>query len=111
MFDLPDQVIQKACKELERIILPDDEDDDIQGRLDSVWVSVRKALSRHPELKGAIANEEEFKTNVKGLGEVQFIELLRDLARRKSWRDLLDNGIFPPLMVILSIMPPIQMYF
>jgi hypothetical protein len=110
-FDLPEQAIQKACKVLEQIILPDNEDEDIQGKLDIVWFAVRKALSQHPELKGAIANEEEFKANVKGQGEVQFIELLRDMASRKSWRDLLDNRIYPPFVPFLSVMPSIQMCF
>jgi hypothetical protein len=52
----------KAYKRPERIILPDDEDDGIRERLDSVWISVRRALSQRPELKWAIANEEESKS-------------------------------------------------
>jgi hypothetical protein len=102
---LPEEAIRMACQKLERIILPDDEDDDIRERLDSVWISVHRALSQRPDLKGAIADEEEFKANVNRRGEERFIALLRHMARKKSWRDLLDNGIHPPFEATLQSCP------
>jgi hypothetical protein len=107
-FDLPDQALREACNILERKIDPDDEDDLI---LDSLWFFVHRALSQYPELSGALANKEEFGANVKRQGQKEFIELVKDLARRKCWRDLLDNGISPSLTTSPSIMPSVQTCF
>jgi hypothetical protein len=60
--------------------------------LDFVWVAVRDALQEDPNLKARLANENQFKENVKKKDEQQFINLLRDIAKKESWRDLLQNG-------------------
>ncbi|KAI0248394.1 hypothetical protein BJV78DRAFT_1354923 [Lactifluus subvellereus] len=45
-------------------------------------------------LSGRLANINQFRANVKRKGEQQFIDLLRDMARKKSWQDLLENEVF-----------------
>jgi hypothetical protein len=93
-FDIPDQAIREASNFLERKIDLDDPDDVI---LDQLFFFVHRALSQYPELSGVIANREDYDANVKRQGEEQFLELVRDSARRNSWRDLFHNGISPPL--------------
>jgi hypothetical protein len=93
-LDIPDQAIQEVSELLERKIVPEDPNDMF---LWEIWLFVYATLSRCPELSGVIANREEYDDNVKRQGEEEFLELVRDSARRNSWRDLLRNGIFPPL--------------
>jgi hypothetical protein len=86
------------CKQLERNIQPDDDDDSIQDSLGNVWVNVNKALKEDPILKARLADQNEFQENIKNEGEGKFIELLKDMAKKKNWRDLLENGpsFLPP---------------
>jgi len=76
------------CKKLELIIQPDDDDDSILG---VVWFFVNKALKEGPILKPRLADEGEFRGNVQKYGEKQFIDLLKDMAKKKNWGDLLEN--------------------
>ena len=39
-----------------------------------------------------LANQDKFEENVKSKGEDKFIELLKDIAKKKNWQDLLENG-------------------
>jgi hypothetical protein len=89
---ISEQTIQKMCKYLERYIRTDDDDDWIRQSLVNIFVTVREALQEDPKLKARLANEAQFKENVKKEGEQQFINLLRDIAKKESWRDLLQNG-------------------
>jgi len=91
--NIPDQAIQKACKSLGRNIRPDDDNEHILLSLDVVWYLVYQALSQDPSVRPRLASEEEYLSNVK-MGEEQFLDLLRDLAKTNSWRDLLTNGTF-----------------
>ena len=93
-LDIPDQAIREASKFLERKIDLDDPDVLI---LNLLLLVVHTTLSQYPEIGGSIVNQEEFHANVKRQGEKEFLELVKDSARRKSWRDLLHNGIFPSL--------------
>jgi hypothetical protein len=86
---ISEQTIQKMCKKLERLIRTDDDDDWV---LNTVFVALRDALEEDPNRKARLANEDQFKENVKKEGEQQFINLLRDIAKKESWRDLLQNG-------------------
>ena len=88
---ISEQTIQKMCKKLERLIRTDDDDDCVLESLDIVFVSVRNALQEDPNRKARLANEDQFKENVKKEGEQQFFNLLRDIAKKGSWRDLLPN--------------------
>jgi hypothetical protein len=79
------------CSILERSIEPDDDDDDIQYSLVTVWFNVNEALKEDPILKTRLADKGEFVENVEKYGEKQFIDLLKDMAKKKNWGDLLDN--------------------
>jgi len=89
---ISEQTIQKMCRHLERNITTDDDDDWIRQSLGQVFVAVRNALQEDPNLKARLASEAQFNENVKKEGEQQFINLLRDIAKKESWRDLLQNG-------------------
>ena len=39
-----------------------------------------------------LASLEEFLQNVRQKSEKEFIDLLKDMAKKKTWRDLLENG-------------------
>jgi hypothetical protein len=43
-------------------------------------------------MKPRLADEDGFKKNVQTYGEKQFIDLLKDMAKKKNWQDLLENG-------------------
>ena len=89
---ISEQTIQGMCEGLEHLIRPGDDDAWIRRFLVNVFVTVRDALQEDPNLKARLANEDQFKENVKKKDEQQFINLLRDIARKESWRDLLQNG-------------------
>jgi len=76
------------CKKLELNIQPGDDDDSILG---DVWTYVNKALKEDPILKTRLADEGEFQENVQKYGEKQFIDLLKDMAKKKNWGDLLEH--------------------
>ncbi len=85
---VPDYAVREMGDQLERFV-PQLYDNSFPPFL--VWFFVNNAL-RHPEQKGLVANQEEFKENVKHLGEETFINLLRDVETRKDWPSLLRNG-------------------
>ena len=86
------EILQVMCTHLGRVIQPGDDDVYIKQSLKNVWISVKGALAKDPSMSTLLANEEEFQQNVKQRGEQHFIDLLRDLAEKNSWRDLLENG-------------------
>ena len=45
-------------------------------------------------MRPRLASQEEYLSNVKHMGDERFIDLLRDLAKANSWRDLFKNGTF-----------------
>ena len=89
---IPDQDFQEVCRELERNIQPDDNERSIQRSLDVVWVKVYNALEEDQNLSSRRADQKEFKENLKNYGEKRFIDLLREMAKKKNWRDLLEHG-------------------
>jgi hypothetical protein len=86
---IPDDAFQLMCWKLNRSIQSDDTDHNIRQGLALIWVSVQEALSKDQRLRLRIANEDEFKGKA---GDPQFIDLLKDIAKRQSWRELLENG-------------------
>jgi hypothetical protein len=86
---IPDDAFQLMCWQLNRAIQPDDTDHNIRQGLVLIWASVRAALLKDQRLRLRIANEDEFKGKA---GDPQFIDLLKDIAKRQSWRELLENG-------------------
>jgi len=80
------------CENLDRIIRPGDDDARIRRSLRHVFVAVCDALAEDPNRKARLANRDQFGENVKQNDEQQFINLLRDIAKKESWRDLLQNG-------------------
>jgi hypothetical protein len=91
---IPDQVIEKACKDLAYFFNPNDDRTVTLRSLDTAWSIVCEALCLDPALKGRLASNDEFQENVKRNGQEHFINLLRDTARRESWRGNLKNGTF-----------------
>jgi len=89
---ISEQSIQEMCENLDRIIRPGDDDARIRRSLGLVFVAVCDALAEDPNRKARLANRDQFEENVKKEGEQQFINLLRDIAKKESWRDLLQNG-------------------
>jgi len=81
-----------VCERLQRYIQPDDSDKAILGSLGTIWVNVNKALKEDPILKMRLADQDKFEENVKSKGEEKFIVLLKDMAKKKNWQDLLENG-------------------
>ena len=88
---IPDGAFRSLCKHLERNIQPGDDDDSIRDSLGTIWFNVSKALKEDTILKPRLADEDEFQKNVQKYGEKQFIDLLKDIAKKKNWRDLLEN--------------------
>src|SRR5579863_7450500 len=89
--------ISEMCEDLERNVKIGHDDARIRRSLKYVWLAVNHALlilAKDPSMGTLLANKEEFQQNVKQKGEQQFIELLRDIAEKNSWRDLLENGTF-----------------
>ena len=58
-----------------------------------VFVTVYNALQEDLNIKACLANNDQFEENVKKKDEQQFINLLRDITKKESWQDLLQNGI------------------
>ena len=88
---ISDNTLQEVYQCLQRNIQPDDSDKVILRSLNVVWISVNEALKEDPTLKTRLADKDEFRGNVQKYGEKQFIDLLKDMVRKKNWRDLLEN--------------------
>jgi hypothetical protein len=93
-LDYECQDVEDACRFLARNINADADSATILKALDHVWLTVRKVLRKDKKLAEELANEDEFLENVKREGEEMFIDLLRDMTRKKSWLDLFGNGTF-----------------
>ena len=93
-FCLSDEILQVMCTHLGRIIQPGDDDVYIKQSLKYVWNSINNALTKDLSMSTLLANEEEFQQNVKQKGEQQFIDLLRYMAEKNSWRNLLEHGTY-----------------
>ena len=91
---IPDEAIQEVCEGLGFHVRPDYDDSRIGRSLDVVWSIVCRALSQDPDVCQRLASVDEYRSNVKHMGEKQFIDILRDLAKMNSWRNLLENGTF-----------------
>jgi hypothetical protein len=60
----------------------------------AIWGPIYEALSQDEILKTCLVNEGQFLKNVNEIGMESFINLLRDMARRQSWLDLLENSMY-----------------
>ena len=89
---ISDESLQLMSTQLERAIQPGDDDVYIRRSLGTVWINVNHALAKDPGMTTRLASKEEFEQNVQQNGEQQFITLLRDVAKKHSWRNLLENG-------------------
>ena len=95
---LPEQTVQHFCQALAALSQTSSEPDYIQDFLPVVWALVNKYLKQDPNLRSRLAGLEEFEENVKEKGEQQFIDLLKDMAKKENWQGLLENGTsFLPL--------------
>lgn len=103
-FGIADETIDHMCDALGKNVRPDDDDAEIQGSLSLVWVIIKDALSEDLEVIERLADEDEFKANVKEEGEKKVIELLRDTAKKGSWLDIIENSTyFTPLTEIATL--------
>jgi len=89
---IPETAVQTLREVLDDIIIPTSEDDRIQRHLGTVWFAVHEALSQDETKNTRLADEAQFLENVNEIGKEPFINLLRNMARRQYWRDLLENG-------------------
>ena len=89
---ISDDILHEMYLTLGRHIQATDRDDYIKKRLQFVLLAVNEALSDDPKMKKYLASPDEFLQNVTQKGEKEFIDLLKDMAKKKSWRDLLENG-------------------
>ena len=88
---ISDNTLQEVYQCLQRIIQPDDSDKVVLRALGTVWFNVNEALKEDPILKTRLADKDEFQKNVQKYGEKQFIDLLKDIAKKTNWGDLLEN--------------------
>jgi hypothetical protein len=111
-LDLPDEAIQQRCERLERFITPDHDDESIRQNLDVIWFIVKDILQQlNGTREKVIVSQENFEANVKYQGEKKFITFLRDVVKRKSWRDLLCNGQCSLFMPTSYLMKSVQRFF
>ena len=89
---ISDKPFQTMCNALRRNIQPDNDDEVIRENMGYVWLAVNRALLNDPKMR-PLANLEEFQQNVEQKGVQQFVNLLKDMADKDSWGDLLKNGI------------------
>jgi hypothetical protein len=97
LANIPQQNIDDACRTLRRQILQDDDDQVIKQSFKHVWKGVYDALKQDEELKGRLADENEFYDNVRRNGEKKFIDSLRAMAKTgeaQAWYDLFDDSTF-----------------
>ena len=87
---IPEVAFQTLYEVLNGIILPTSKNDRIQRHLGTIWFAVHEALARRNNERGHVLPiRPNFLENVNEIGKELFIALLRDMARRESWRDLL----------------------
>jgi len=103
---IPETSFQTLCEVLDDIILPTSEDDRIQRHLGTIWYNVHEALSQDETKNTRLADEAQFLKNVNEIGKESFINLLRDMARRQSWRDLLENGTYYFRLISSTLIVP-----
>ena len=90
--NIPAQVLQEAYENLERIILPRDDDSRIRRNLVHVWIVVNGALEHDQKLKECLADKNQFFANVTRKGEQKFIDSLRSMAISGTWAALFADG-------------------
>jgi hypothetical protein len=110
-LDLSDEAIQRGCRKLERFMTLNQDDESIRINLAVIWYIVKETLAQHGGSRAVIVSEEDFEANVKDHGEKKFITFLRDVVKRKSWRDLLCNGTYPLFMPTSYHMKSVQRFF
>jgi hypothetical protein len=91
---------------MELNIQPTTDDDYILGILSTIWFVVSRALSEDKSLHKRLVDEDRFRKNVYKMGVGSFINLLRDMARRRSWEELLENGIHSLRLISSTLIVP-----
>jgi hypothetical protein len=71
----------------------DKDKDDKQIFLGFIWAAVNNTLKKDTNLEEHLANQEEYRGNIEKGGEEQFIDLLKDMVRKKDWRDIVTNSV------------------
>ena len=110
---IPEEKVQLLGHQLGRQIQPGDSNACIRTSLSFVWVAVNERLKEHMPAE-RLATLVEFQKNIREEGEDAFIELLKDMAKKGTWRDLFQNGMsslrtLPHLKQLITFCP--QRYF
>ena len=96
LANIPKGAVDKASISLRRHIFPHDGDEEIWDSIEHVWMAIHKALKQDAGLKGCLADEDEFRNNVKSKGKKKFIDSLRAMANKETqddaWYELFEDG-------------------
>jgi len=101
---IPETTVQALGAFLEAVLVPLTLDPGLV--LGSIWNSVHEVLSQDETMKTRVADKAQFLKNVNEIGKESFINLLRDMARRQSWRDLLKNGTYSFRLISSTLIVP-----
>jgi hypothetical protein len=104
---IPDQAVERACKDLAYFSNPNNDRTVTLRSLDTAWSIVCGALCLDLPLRGRLASNDEFQENVRCNGQERFINVLRDTARRESWRGFFkaEPRRYVPSTGVLSAQP------
>ena len=86
------------------IVNPYSSENSLTAVLYYVWHAVGVALKKSEGvLESSIATFEQFEANVEHQGRSRFYTLLRETAEKKSWSDLLMNGMHLDLVIAIHL--------
>lgn len=91
---LPEVTFQELCILLGAQVPPASSDDDIGRRLGVIWFVVNNALLMDKSLHPHLANQEQYRKNLDKIGQLSFVNSVKDIARRKSWQELVQHGTY-----------------
>jgi hypothetical protein len=101
---IPETTVQALGAFLEAVLVPLTLDPGLV--LGAVWSAVHKAFLQDETMNTRLADEGQFLENVNEIGKESFIYLLRDMARRQAWRDLLENGTYTFRLISSTLIVP-----
>jgi hypothetical protein len=99
MPNIPQQAVDEAYRFLSQrlSVFKNDDDEAIKQQFGLVWWTVNKVLKQDEGLKGRLADENEFRDNVRRNGDKKFIDSLRAAANTveaQVWYDLFEDSTF-----------------
>ncbi len=99
LANIPQQAIDEGYRylSLRLSIFKNDNDEVIKRLFKIVWLTVNNLLQQDEGLKGRLADENEFRDNVRRNGEKKFIDSLRAAANTveaQVWYNLFEDSTF-----------------